>query len=117
MFKDPSPSGCERGAQSWAVEDIIGAKAGHGPHPRRRSFLERWLPTRAARRERRLEERLAEAAWPPSSSEAHHTRLIEAIPDGICVTRGGRVEYVNRSLAKLVGLAVMTLPHPAAWQR
>lgn len=77
--------------------------AGHGPSPRRLSWLERWLPGAAARRERRLQEGLKAAAQDRSRTEALYARAIEAVPDGICVSRDGRVVFANAALAKLVG--------------
>ncbi len=78
--------------------------AGQGLHPHRLSWLERWLPGVAARLERRNAEAVAAATKLRSDAEATYGRALEAVPDGICVTRDGRVVFVNAAMAKLVGL-------------
>lgn len=62
------------------------------------SLLERWLPGRSHGRAP------GEAAARTWGSDERYRRLVEASPDGIVVTRNGRVVFANDAMAKLMGL-------------
>lgn len=63
------------------------------------------MPSLAPRRaEQEAQQRSPSEAPEPPRGGASYDAVLEAVPDGICISRDGRVVYGNRAMAKLVGL-------------